>query len=132
MRCRKAIVFVKLIKIMLSKTTIYRGISLNATNNNTLTLTSSSHSSLSITTPTSKFYPSTSFTPSGTAALISCSGLCLPVGQKVGYLSPTGSASLSLPLPPSSSPGPKFAKVHYCNNDIALSTSWEVAQIQGI
>ncbi|TVY23780.1 putative alpha-galactosidase D [Lachnellula hyalina] len=71
-------------------------------------------------TPT--FYSSASFTPAGDAVRTTCStGLCTPVGSKISYISPTGTASLSITA---ASAGSKLVDVYFCNNDIALSTSW--------
>ncbi|TVY44653.1 putative alpha-galactosidase D [Lachnellula subtilissima] len=68
------------------------------------------------------FYSSASFTPAGDAVRTTCStGLCTPVGSKISYLSPTGTASLSITA---ASAGSKLVDVYFCNNDIALSTSW--------
>ena len=104
-------------------------LSLNATNSNTINITSSvPPSSLSITSPNSTFYPSTAFTTSGSSKLTTChTGLCQPVGTKIGYLSATGSASLSIPAPfktSSTSAVSKYVDIYFCNNDIAFSTSW--------
>jgi alpha-galactosidase len=101
-------------------------VSLAAANNNTLSINSPiPPTSLTITPPPPTFYSSTSFTPTGNATRVTCyTGLCTPVGSKISNLSPTGSASLSLTPPSSSSLGPKFIEVLFCNNDIALSTSW--------
>ena len=101
-------------------------LSLLATNDNALTITSHPlPTSITITNPPAAFYPSTSFTLSGSSTRTTCSsGLCTPVGSKIGYLSPSGSASLSLTSPASSLPGSKLLEVYFCNNDIAFSTSW--------
>ncbi|KAF4628248.1 hypothetical protein G7Y89_g9903 [Cudoniella acicularis] len=76
---------------------------LAAGNNNTITIKSSLPlSTLAITNPPSTFYPSTNFTISGTATRTTCStNLCLPVGSKIGYLTPTR-------LSPSHHPGTLF------------------------
>ncbi|TVY80956.1 putative alpha-galactosidase D [Lachnellula suecica] len=99
-------------------------ISLNATQNNTLTVVSPvSPTSLWVSAPPVTFYPSTAFTAIGDAIHITChTNLCIPVGSKIGDLSPTGSASLSIT---STSSGAKFVDVYFANNDIALATSWE-------
>ncbi|PMD45999.1 carbohydrate-binding module family 35 protein [Hyaloscypha variabilis F] len=103
---------------------------LNATNSNTVNVTSSiSPNSLSITPQNATFYPSTSFTTSGSSDLTTCyTGLCQPVGSKIGYLSATGSASLSIPAPykfSSASTVSKYVDIYFCNNDIAFATSWD-------
>ncbi|KAH6666909.1 glycoside hydrolase superfamily [Halenospora varia] len=102
-------------------------VSLTAGNTNTLSITSPiSLASLAITSPPSTFYPSTSFSLIGSSTRTTCvTSLCQPVGSKIGYLTSTGSASLSLSAPSSSSPGSKFANIYFCNNDIAIATSWE-------
>lgn len=104
-------------------------LSLNATNNNTLRITSSAIPTLlSITPQNYTFYPSTSFTTSGSSQLATCSsGLCQPVGSKIGYLSATGSASLAIPAQYQTTSGSavsKYVEIYFCNNDIAFSTSW--------
>ncbi|KUJ08183.1 glycoside hydrolase [Mollisia scopiformis] len=100
-------------------------LSLSATNNNTITITSpTTPLSLTLTPPNSTFYPSTPFSLIGTSTFTSCSGLCAPVGSKIGYLSPTGSASLNITSPSTSIQGAKLAQIYFCNNDIADSTSW--------
>ncbi|GAB7341081.1 hypothetical protein MBLNU457_7396t3 [Dothideomycetes sp. NU457] len=110
-------------------TTVSIPVTLLASNNNTLTITSSDPSisvtTVHITPPAGTFYPATSFGTNGTAAHIPCDpGLCAPVGAKIGYLSPNGSASLRIPSPPSTIPGPKFLELTYINNEVATSTSW--------
>jgi len=104
-------------------------LSLKASNNNTLNVISFvSPTSLSITPPPSTFYPSTAFAVEGDSSLTTCSpGLCKPVGSKIGYLAPNGSAGLSIPAPTHvSTQGPtsKYVDIYFCNNDIALATSW--------
>jgi alpha-galactosidase len=104
-------------------------LSLNSTNNNTVRITSSAiPASLSITPQNYTFYPSTSFKTSGTSQLATCyTGLCQPVGSKIGYLSATGSASLAIAAPYRTSSGSavsKYVEIYFCNNDIAFSTSW--------
>lgn len=104
-------------------------LSLFASNANTLTFTSSDPTvtvtSLHITPPTGIFYPATSFTTNGTAAHIPCNaGLCAPVGAKIGYISPNGSASLHIPSSPSTTSGTKYLELTYINNEVAIGTSW--------
>lgn len=107
-------------------TSITTHVSLLAANDNTLTITSNQlPASVKITHPIPVFYPSTSFALSGSSTRTTCyTGLCTPVGSKIGYLSPTGSASLSITSPSSSWTGSKFLEIYFCNNDIAFSTSW--------
>lgn len=106
--------------------TLTAPLSLSAANNNTISITSpTAPLSLTIAEPPSTLYPSTSFTALGSSSHTTCSsGLCTPVGSKIGYLSPSGTASLNLTSPSTSLSGPKFLNVYFCNNDIALSTSW--------
>lgn len=101
-------------------------LSLAASDTNTVIIISSlPPSTLTITPPPATFYPSTTFTASGAATVVTCvSGLCQPVGTKIGYLSPTGTASATVTAPSGSVAGPKFVEVYFCNNDIALATSW--------
>ena len=101
-------------------------LALDASDINTVSISSPiSPTSFSITAPPQSFYPSTSFTVDGTATRITCyTGLCKPVGSKIGYISPTGSASLKLSSPTTSISGPKFVEMYFCNDDIALATSW--------
>jgi alpha-galactosidase len=49
------------------------------------------------------------------------SGGCAPVGKKIGFLSPSGSASVHMNAP---SAGDKYVKIHFINNDIAFATSF--------
>ena len=107
-------------------TSLTTTISLSAANDNTLTIASNPlPASITVTEPPQAFYPSTSFALSGTSTRSTCAtGLCQPVGSKIGYLTPTGSASLSITAPSSSSAGSKFVEIYFCNNDIAFSTSW--------
>lgn len=104
-------------------------LTLIAGNANVVTITSPLRpTSLLITPPPESFYPSTSFNLTGDATLVTCdTDLCTPVGSKISYLAPNSSASLtltSLCVSNSSTTGPKFATIYFCNNDIALSTSW--------
>lgn len=98
-----------------------------ASSNNTISIQSSLRpTTLFIAPPKPFFYPSTSFTPSGSAIITTCHpSLCVPVGSKIGYLSSTGSASLSITSPSNTTTGAKFTEVYFINNDIALATAWE-------
>ncbi|TVY50818.1 putative alpha-galactosidase D [Lachnellula cervina] len=72
--------------------------------------------------PTPTFYSSASFTLIGDAVRTTCStGLCTPVGSKIGNISATGSASLSITA---ASAGSKLVDIYFCNNDVAISSSW--------
>jgi len=104
-------------------------LNLLASNSNTVTIVSSDSAitvtSVHISAPSGIFYPATSFATNGTAAHITCdTGLCAPVGAKIGYLSPNGSASLHIPSTPSMTPGTKYLELTYINNEVAISTSW--------
>ncbi|KAM3087115.1 hypothetical protein ACMFMG_001223 [Clarireedia jacksonii] len=114
-----------------STTLTIPSLSLLASNSNSLSITSSSTllpSSLTITAPISTYYPSTSMSISGSATHDTCSsGKCLPSGTKIGYLSPSSAATLSITSPSNSSPSSssqKYLLIHYTNNDLAFSTSW--------
>lgn len=75
------------------------------------------------------------FTPLGSAKPETCdAGFCQPVGSKIGYISPTGNASITIPATVVSGSGDntttaaatasKYLEIDYINNDIAFSTSW--------
>ncbi|MCJ1334064.1 hypothetical protein MMC10_010771 [Thelotrema lepadinum] len=95
---------------------------------------SPSVSSLLLGSPPSTFYPATAFTTAGGASLYTChSDLCEPVGSKITYLSPNGSAQVAVSSnassPTSSSNSTtsmvsKWVELTYCNNDVAFDTSW--------
>ncbi|THV45485.1 hypothetical protein BGAL_0483g00080 [Botrytis galanthina] len=105
-------------------------LSFTASSTNTLSVVSSSTlvpSSLTITTPPATFYSSSSMSISGTATHVTCStNYCTPSGTKVGYLTPSGSASITVNSPSTSTAtaSTKYLSVYFCNNDIAFSTSW--------
>jgi alpha-galactosidase len=102
-------------------------LALLASNNNSISISSPlTPSTLTITAPPSTFYPSTAFTLSSSSTLTTCSsGLCSPVGSKIGYLSPSGSGSLSLSSPATgSTTSSKFLNLYFCNNDIAFASSF--------
>lgn len=94
---------------------------------NTLSLyTTQEISSLTITPPTGTFYPSTAFSVTGDANHITCTPtLCSPVGAKIGNITPSSSASITIPASlNTTTTAQKYLELHYVNNDIALSTSW--------
>ncbi|KAI9735290.1 MAG: hypothetical protein M1834_001881 [Cirrosporium novae-zelandiae] len=107
-------------------------ITLQASTNNTVTITHPTDltvSSISITAPDGTYYAASSFTLSGNAVLDTCeAGLCHPTGTKVGYVSPSGSATISITRNStsneSSSTVSKYIWLDYTNNDIAFSTAW--------
>lgn len=109
-------------------TSITVPLALAATNNNTITLnTTAPITSILIANPPGTFYPAPSFSVSGSAVHVNCTpSLCAPVGSKIGYLSPNGSASLSISPPPGTTVcgGQKYVELTYINNDVALDTSW--------
>lgn len=102
---------------------------LNAGNDNTITLaTSAKISSIQVSPPQGTFYPSTAFSPSGTAKRVTCTpGLCAPVGSKIQNLTTSGSASISIHSNTTSSDNSgssRYIELTYINNDVALETSW--------
>ncbi|KAK6593434.1 Alpha-galactosidase D [Botrytis cinerea] len=105
-------------------------LSFTASNTNTLSIASSSTllpSSLTITSPPATFYSSSSMSISGSATHVTCStNYCTPSGTKIGYLTPSGSASITVNSPSTSTAtsSTKYLSVYFCNNDIAFSTSW--------
>ncbi|KAL3417193.1 alpha-galactosidase [Phlyctema vagabunda] len=98
-------------------------LALLASSNNTLSITPVPES-FSISAPSSTFYPSTSFTLSGDTTLTTCeSSLCAPVGSKIRWLGPSpNNAALTVDSP---TEGPKSVDLYFCNNDIAIATSWD-------
>ncbi|TID24176.1 carbohydrate-binding module family 35 protein [Venturia nashicola] len=69
------------------------------------------------------FFPSTDFTIIGSANRQTCQpDLCAPVGSKIGYLSPSGSASIEISSP--STAAKKLVDVYFCNNEIAFQSAW--------
>lgn len=70
------------------------------------------------------FFASTNFTITGTATRQTChSNRCAPVGSKIGYISPSGSASINITSPSISAK--KLIDVYFCNNEIAFQSAWE-------
>jgi alpha-galactosidase len=75
---------------------------------------------ISITPPSGTFYPNTNFTTTGYATYTACgTGFCLPVGSKIGYIGPGGTAVTSIP---STSAGTKFVEIYYINNEVAFAS----------
>ncbi|KAJ6076029.1 hypothetical protein N7499_008010 [Penicillium canescens] len=105
-------------------------LSLVAGSSNEITIQSTiSIDSIRIESPSSTYYPCTSFTLSGSAALAKCgTGFCLPVGSKIGYIDGKSTARASVHATVSSlgtaSATSKYLEVDFINNDIALATSW--------
>jgi alpha-galactosidase len=102
---------------------ITHGLSLLSSSTNNISIISSVDiASLSITPPKSQFYAATSFTTQGIATLATCNkGGCAPVGKRIRFLSPKGTASLQLSAPTA---GSKFVKVYFTNNDIAFASAF--------
>jgi len=106
-------------------------LSLSSSPTNTITITSTTliPTSLTLTNPPASFFPSTKFTISGTADFVTCTtGLCQPVGIKIGNIAPTGSATISIPRTPALTSATttvtKYLEVYFINNDIAIATSF--------
>jgi alpha-galactosidase len=78
-------------------------------------------SSIHITRPDGTYHPSTAFTLSGSAEMATCGRGCEPVGSKVRYISPNGTARATVPA---SGSGTKYIELDYINNDVAFSSSW--------
>lgn len=103
-------------------------ISLTASSTNTLAI---QHQlpieSISITPPSGTFYPNTNFTTTGYATHTTCGeGFRLPVGSKIGYIGPGGTAVTSIP---STTAGTKYVEVYYINNDIAFTSGLNTRNI---
>lgn len=123
-------------KVQPTESQISVNISLSAGSSNTITISPSPIISyINVTSPSGTYYPCTSFTPVGSAKPETCdAGFCLPVGSKIGYISPTGNASITIPATVVSGSGDnttaatttagKYLEIDYINNDIAFSTSW--------
>ncbi|KAB8296428.1 hypothetical protein EYC80_009172 [Monilinia laxa] len=113
-----------------SKSLTISPLSFIASSTNTLAITSSSTllpSSLTIALPPSTFYTSSDMSISGTAKHVTCStNYCIPSGSKIGYLAPSGSASITVNSPSTSTntSSTKYLSVYFCNNDIAFSSAW--------
>ncbi|RAL11768.1 alpha-galactosidase D [Aspergillus homomorphus CBS 101889] len=113
-------------RIPASTTQLTTPLTLSASTNLSLTIhhpsTPLTITSLHLTPPAGTYYPSTTFTLSGPATLTTCgAGTCHPVGAKIGYLSPTGSAKTTVHA---SSAGEKYLEIDYINNDIAFQSAW--------
>lgn len=109
-----------------SITTLTIPLSLNATSQNLLTIAPAPQT-LQITAPSSILYPSTLFaTLTGDASTVSClTSLCAPVGSKISYLGGSSSNTATAHITaPAAGLGQKYVEVYFCNNDIALATSW--------
>ncbi|KAJ8068973.1 hypothetical protein OCU04_002653 [Sclerotinia nivalis] len=113
-----------------SKSLVIGSLSFTASSTNTLAITSSTAllpSSLTVAPPPATFYSSSSMSISGTATHVTCStNYCAPSGTKIGYLTPSGSASITVNAPSTSTTtsSTKYLSIYFCNNDVAFSTSW--------
>jgi alpha-galactosidase len=110
--------------------TIKVPVSLQAGNNNTITLSYSSIltvKSITIEPPKGTYYPSTSFSLFGSATRKACSPrLCRPVGSKIGNIGPSSGAELAIVSKfDTSVRSKKYVEVDFTNNDIALATAWK-------
>lgn len=107
-------------------TSITVPVALLASNNNTITISTSHEvTSINIAEPEGKFYASTLFSVSGTASHQNCTaGLCQPVGSKVGYITAAGAATLAIPSSDTAISSSRYIELTYINNDVAIATSW--------
>lgn len=109
-----------------SSETVSMTIALKAISNNIITISSTTHisiSSISIKPPTGIYYPSTSFKLHGSTNLTICApNTCTPVGSVIANLSSNSTTSISVHNPSSS--GAKYVALDYTNNDVAIATSW--------
>lgn len=101
-------------------------ITLSAVNDNSITIqTTARIAAIHVSTPKGKFYPSTAFSVSGTAAHQNCTpGLCAPVGSKITNLTQNGAATISIPRSSGAFGSSRFVNITWINNDVALATSW--------
>lgn len=77
--------------------------------------------SIRVSSPHGTYYPSTNFTLGGSARRDSCgSGFCQPVGSRISYISPNGTARATVP----GTAGSKFVEIDYTNNDVAFDSAW--------
>ncbi|PYI11963.1 putative alpha-galactosidase D [Aspergillus sclerotiicarbonarius CBS 121057] len=106
-----------------SSASISAKIPLTAGSSNTITLdTSLSIDAIHITAPNGTYYPCTNFTLAGSSTLTTCgTGYCQPVGSKIGYISPSGTAQTTVSVTTS---GSKYLEIDYINNEIAFDSSW--------
>ncbi|PWY93859.1 hypothetical protein BO94DRAFT_458288 [Aspergillus sclerotioniger CBS 115572] len=106
-----------------SATFVSANIPLTAGSSNTITIdTSLSIDAIHVTPPNGTYYPSTNFTLAGSSTLTTCgTGYCQPVGSKIGYISPSGTAQATVSITTS---GSKYLEIDYINNDIAFDSSW--------
>lgn len=97
-------------------------ISLAAGSSNSITIKDApSIASIQINSPQGTYYPSTNFTLGGSARKGSCgSGFCQPVGSRIRYISPNGTARALIPA----TAGSKYLEIDYTNNDVAFDSAW--------
>ncbi|KAK1140988.1 hypothetical protein N8T08_009734 [Aspergillus melleus] len=98
-------------------------IPLVAGSNNSITIRNApSIGSIAIQSPRGTYHPSTEFTVSGSARKDSCgSGFCEPVGSRIRYISPNGTARAIVPA----TAGSKYIEIDYTNNDVAFDSAWD-------
>ncbi|PYH99803.1 putative alpha-galactosidase D [Aspergillus ellipticus CBS 707.79] len=106
-----------------SATQLSATIPLTARSSNTITIdTSLSIDSIHVTPSNGTYYPSTNFTLSGSSTFTTCGiGYCEPVGTKIGYISPSGTAKVTIPA---TTGGSKYLSIDWINNEIAFDSSW--------
>ncbi|OOF91383.1 carbohydrate-binding module family 35 protein, partial [Aspergillus carbonarius ITEM 5010] len=104
-------------------TFVSTNIPLTAGSSNTITIdTTLPIDAIHITPPNGTYYPSTNFTLGGSSTLTTCgTGYCQPVGSKIGYISPSGTAQATVSI---TTGGSKYLEIDYINNDIAFESSW--------
>lgn len=96
-------------------------ISLAAGTTNNVTIGTTGVSSIKVTNPPGTYYPSTSFARTGSAVITTCGqGYCQPVGSKIGYLSPSSIATITIPA---KTAGSKYVLLDVINNDITFSST---------
>jgi alpha-galactosidase len=83
--------------------------------------------SIAITPPEGTYYPNTKFTTTGYATSTTCgTGYCVPVGSKIGYIGPGGTAVTTIRA---TSAGTKFVEIDYINNEVSYWTGWNARNI---
>ncbi|CRG83386.1 putative alpha-galactosidase D [Talaromyces islandicus] len=96
-------------------------ISLAAGTTNNVTIGTTGVSSINISNPPGTYYPSTSFARTGSAVITTCGqGYCQPVGSKIGYLTPSSIATITIPA---KTAGSKYVLLDVINNDITFSST---------
>jgi alpha-galactosidase len=103
-------------------------ITLDAGTANSLTIQHQlSIDSITITPPKGTYYPNTDFTTTGYATFTTCgTGYCAPVGSKIDYIGPGGTAVTRISA---ASAGTKFVEIDYINNEVSYWTGWNARNI---